>query len=192
MKKLVFASNNKSKIKEVASIFEGTFEIVPMSEVGYLEDIEETGSTFFENSLIKAKAVHDFCHLPVIADDSGLMVDYLNGEPGVFSARYAGDHDSKKNNAYLLEKLKGVDKRDAKFVCVITFIDESGKVIQTVGETFGTILEAEDGNGGFGYDPLFYSNDLQKSFGRATASEKDLVSHRYRALMKLCAALKNN
>ncbi len=190
MKKLVFASNNKSKIKEVASIFEGRFEIVPMASVGYTCEIEETGSTFYENSLIKAKAVFDFCHLPVIADDSGLMVDYLNGEPGVYSARYAGDHDSKKNNAYLLEKLKGVENRSAKFVCVITFIDENGKILQTFGETKGSILEEEVGNGGFGYDPLFFSDDLQKCFGEVSAKEKDSVSHRYRALMKLNEALK--
>ncbi len=185
MKKIVFASRNEGKIKEVKSILKG-YEILSLKDVGFNDEIEETGATFAENSYIKAKAVFDFCRLPSLADDSGLCVKALNGAPGVYSARYAGEPSSdERNKKLLLENMKDVTERDAAFFTAITFIDENGKVFQTSGKTEGYVLYEETGSNGFGYDSLFFSNDLKKSFGLATEEEKDAVSHRARALKKL-------
>ena len=185
MKKIVFASRNEGKIKEVKSILKG-YEILSLKDVGFNDEIEETGATFAENSYIKAKAVFDFCRLPSLADDSGLCVKALNGAPGVYSARYAGEPSSdERNRKLLLENMKDVTERDAAFFTAITFIDENGKVTKTSGTTEGHVLYEETGSNGFGYDSLFFSNDLKKSFGLATEEEKDAVSHRARALKKL-------
>ena len=190
MKKIIFASHNKGKIKEVKELLPG-YEILSLAEVGFNEDIEETGATFAENSLIKAKTIFDSCHAAALADDSGLCVEALDGAPGVYSARYAGeDGNDAKNRKLLLENMQGVANRKAKFVTVATFIDEIGVVTQAVGETHGTILFEETGTNGFGYDSLFLSDDLGKSFGMATAEEKDAVSHRARALKNLFEKLK--
>lgn len=185
VKKIVFASHNKGKIKEVRSLLLGV-EVLSLGDVGFFADIDETGTTFEENSYLKAKAVFDFCHMATLADDSGLCVDALNGAPGVYSARYAGkDGDDKRNRELLLKNLSGVTDRRAKFVTAATFIDESGSVTTAEGSTFGSILFEETGSNGFGYDSLFFSFDLQKSFGVATDEEKDAVSHRARALKNL-------
>ena len=179
--KVVFASRNKGKIKEVKAILEGV-DVLSLDDIGFEGDVEETGSTFEENSLIKAQAVFDFCHLPVIADDSGLIVEALGGAPGVMSARYAGGHGNDADNRKLLLKnLQGVEDRKAKFVTVATFIDEFGKVTQALGQTEGVILEKETGANGFGYDSLFLSDDLGISFGVADDEQKKSVSHRARA-----------
>ena len=185
MKKIVFASRNEGKIKEVKSILKG-YEILSLKDVGFNDEIEEMGASFAENSYIKAKAVFDFCRLPSLADDSGLCVKALNGAPGVYSARYAGEPSSdERNRKLLLENMKDVTERDAAFFTAITFIDENGKVTKTSGTTEGHVLYEETGSNGFGYDSLFFSNDLKKSFGLATEEEKDAVSHRARALKKL-------
>ena len=185
MDKIVFASHNKGKIKEVKAILP-EYEILSLADIGFYSDIEETGTTFEENSYIKAKAVYDFCHLPSLADDSGLCVEALDGAPGVYSARYAGeDGNDAKNRKLLLKNMQGVTNRRAKFVTAATFIDESGKVTQALGETHGNILFEETGTNGFGYDSLFLSDDLGKSFGLATEQEKDGVSHRARAMRNL-------
>jgi len=185
MNKIVFASHNKGKIKEVKALLP-EYDIVSLSDIGFDSDIEETGSTFEENSYLKAKAVYDFCHLCALADDSGLCVDALDGAPGVFSARYAGEpSDDAANRIRLLEALSGVTDRTAKFVTVATLIDQDGKVTSARGETYGRILYEEVGKNGFGYDSLFFSDDLSKSFGEASAEEKDGVSHRARALKNL-------
>ena len=190
MQKLIVASSNKGKLSEIAEILKGKYEVLPMSEIGFTADIEETGSTFEENSYIKAKAVYDFCRLAALADDSGLMVDCLNGAPGVYSARYAGErHSTPANNALLLKNMQGETNRKAKFVSVVTLIKEDGTVVTARGETFGTILEEPRGTNGFGYDPLFYSDDLGVSFGEASQEEKDKVSHRARALAALAEKL---
>ena len=190
MQKLIVASSNKGKLSEIAEILKGKYEVLPMSEIGFFTDIEETGNTFEENSYIKAKAVFDFCHLPALADDSGLMVDCLGGAPGVYSARYAGEqHSTPKNNALLLKKMDGKLDRKAKFVSVVTLIKEDGSVITARGETFGSILPEPRGTNGFGYDPLFFSDDLGVSFGEASQEEKDKVSHRARALAALAEKL---
>jgi|GEM_PF-239248 len=195
MQKLVLASANQHKIKEFTAIFKG-YEIVPMSEYGYTEDIEENGKTFLENAIIKAKAVSKFLkdkgiELPVIADDSGLCVDALNGEPGIMSARYAGGHDNKEaNRALLLKKLKDAKDRSAHFSCTIVMYMPNEDCIFTEGITEGKIIDEERGNKDFGYDCLFYSNDLEKTFGEATDSEKNKVSHRGRAIKQIVAEYK--
>lgn len=190
MQKLIVASSNKGKLSEIAEILKGKYEVLPMSEIGFFTDIEETGNTFEENSYIKAKAVFDFCHLPALADDSGLMVDCLGGAPGVYSARYAGEqHSTPLNNALLLKNMDGKLDRKAKFVSVVTLIKEDGSVITARGETFGSILIKPRGTNGFGYDPLFFSDDLGVSFGEASQEEKDKVSHRARALAALAEKL---
>lgn len=191
MQKLVIASQNKGKLREISDILHGKYEVIDMASAGFVGDVEETGTTFEENSFIKAKAVYDFCRLPSLADDSGLIVEALNGAPGVYSARYAGEeHDDEKNIDLLLKNLEGVENRKAKFVTVATLIDEKGKIVIARGETFGEILTERKGSNGFGYDPVFYSYDLKKSFGEATNEEKDEVSHRKRALTSLLEKLK--
>lgn len=190
MQKLVIATKNQGKLKEFKEILGDYFEVVAAADVGYNDDVEETGTTFEENSYIKAKAIYDFCHLPSLADDSGLMVDALNGEPGINSARYAGGHgDDKANYTLLLNKLEGVTDRRAKFVTALTLILDND-VIVTHGQTLGEILHAPVGEFGFGYDPVFFSYDLQKSFGVATPEEKNGVSHRKRAIDALLLKLK--
>ena len=190
MQKLVIATKNQGKLKEFKEILGDYFDVVAAADVGYNDDVEETGTTFEENSYIKAKAIYDFCHLPSLADDSGLMVDALNGEPGINSARYAGGHgDDKANYTLLLNKLEGVTDRRAKFVTALTLILDND-VIVTHGQTLGEILHAPVGEFGFGYDPVFFSYDLQKSFGVATAEEKNSVSHRKRAIDALLLKLK--
>ena len=190
MQKLVIATKNQGKLKEFKEILGDYFEVVAAADVGYNDDVEETGTTFEENSYIKAKAIYDFCHLPSLADDSGLMVDALNGEPGINSARYAGGHgDDKANYTLLLNKLEGVTDRHAKFVTALTLILDND-VIVTHGQTLGEILHAPVGEFGFGYDPVFFSYDLQKSFGAITPEEKNGVSHRKRAIDALLLKLK--
>ena len=190
MQKLVIATSNKGKLKEIKEMLGGMYEIVSMKDVGFNAEIEETGETFEENSLLKAKAVYDFCHLPSLADDSGLMVDALNGAPGVYSARFAGeDHSDKANRQKLLKELSDVSLRTAKFVSVITLIDENEDENDGIGETKGEITREERGENGFGYDSLFFSYDLQKTFGQATDEEKNEVSHRSRALADLTKKL---
>lgn len=190
--KLVIATQNKGKLKEYESLLKGIYEVVSAFDVGFSEDVEETGNTFQENSYLKAKAVYDFCGLPSLADDSGLIVDALNGEPGVKSARYAGVHgDDKKNYELLLKNMQGVKNRSARFETVITLITLE-KTYQAVGSAYGEITYEPSGSHGFGYDPIFYSFDLKKSFGNASDEEKNAVSHRSRALKDLLLQLKNS
>ncbi len=190
MKKFVFASSNSGKIKEVKKLLDN-FEILSLSDIDFTEKIEETGSTFEENSFIKAKTVFDFCHIPTIADDSGLVVEALNGAPGVYSARYAGKNTNDKlNRSLLLKNMQGIENRNAKFVTYVTLVMSENEKIVCSGETLGRILDREIGENGFGYDSIFYSYDLNKSFGEATFEEKNLVSHRYRALQQLKEKLK--
>ena len=155
--------------------------------------MEETGETFEENALIKARAVCKALNLPALADDSGLCVEALGGAPGVYSARFCGRHgDDKANNALLLEKLRGVpeQRRGAYFESCVAVCFPDGREITASGRTYGSILEEEAGEGGFGYDPLFESAELGKSFGLASAEEKNAVSHRGKALRALAEKLK--
>jgi len=185
--KIIAATGNKGKIREFQEILGGMdYEVVSMKDIGIDIEIEETGSTFEENALIKARAVAMLCDYPVISDDSGLCVDALDGAPGIYSARFAGeDADDSDRNKHLLNMLSGIDNRNAHYVAAIAYITPDGKEITTVGRTDGEILYAEEGTGGFGYDPLFFCTEIGKCFGIATPDEKNQVSHRGRALRKL-------
>lgn len=186
MKELVVASGNKGKLEEIKSILGDSYKIVSMKEAGFSGDVDETGSTFYENALIKAQTVSKILKKDVLADDSGLLVDALDGAPGVYSARYAGEHGNDKlNRDLLLKNLDGVSNRKAKFASSVVLYKENGEVISGYGETHGEILYEEVGENGFGYDCIFLSSDLNKSFGVATHEEKNKVSHRYRALCDL-------
>ena len=192
MNKIVAASGNKAKLREIAQILKG-YEIVSMQDAGFEGDIDETGKTFEENALIKARAVHEKLHCAALADDSGLCVEYLGGAPGVYSARFCGRHgDDGANNRLLLEKLEGVpaEKRTAYFESCVALVTETGEEITASGRTYGRILTAAEGDGGFGYDPLFFSDELQKSFGLASPQEKNAVSHRAKALGALCGKMR--
>ncbi len=192
-KTIVLASNNQHKLKEFKEILT-EYQILSLNEIEYTEEIEENGKTFEENALIKAKTIHDYLKVQglnylVIAEDSGLCVDSLNGEPGIYSARYAGIRgDDQANRDKLLEKLNG-KKRDAYFICTILVYYPNGGHKTFVGKTFGKITEQELGSKDFGYDCIFYSNDLNKTFGEATEKEKNGVSHRGRAIQEMIREL---
>ncbi len=189
-KTLVLASGNAGKIREFAEMFP-EFTVKGYKEFGQDYEIEETGSTFYENALIKAKTVAEALGLPALADDSGLCVKALSGAPGIFSARYAGDGNDEHNIEKLLKNLEGEKDRSAKFVCALVLYYPNGKIVSAEGKTEGEILFNKDGENGFGYDPIFYSKDLKKSFGKATEKEKNSVSHRARAIAKLKEKLYN-
>lgn len=190
--KIVVATNNLGKLDEYRLLLNNKFQLLSLKDIGFDSDIEETGSTFEENSYIKAKTVFDFCKLPVLADDSGLMVDALNGAPGVFSARYAGIHgDDVKNYTLLLKNLEGVDNRKARFKTAITIFTEND-IYTAIGETEGEILYSPEGTNGFGYDPVFFSYELRKSFGLSSEEEKNAVSHRAKAVANLYKILPKN
>ena len=185
--RLVVASGNKNKLREIAEIFTD-FEVCSQKQMGFDEDVEETGTTFAENALIKARAACKALGETVLADDSGLCVDALDGAPGVYSARYCGRHGAdEENRKVLLKNMQGIENRKAHFTSAIAIVYPDGRELVAEGHTYGEILHEETGDGGFGYDCLFFSDDLQKSFGVATAEEKNKVSHRFRGLQ---AALK--
>ena len=188
--KIAIATNNANKLREIRAILGGFFEeAYLLSDLGIDIDIAETGETLTENALIKARTIRDMTGLAALADDSGLMVDALNGAPGVYSARYAGEeHDDKKNNALLLRNLAG-KSRDAHFCSVIAVCFPDGRELTAEGRVDGTVLEEERGKGGFGYDPLFFSPELGKTFAEATPEEKNSVSHRSRALHNMLLKL---
>ncbi len=184
-KTLVVATGNAHKLKEIAEIFP-QYEVISQKQAGFAGEAEETGKTFAENAVIKAETACRALGLPVLADDSGICVPALGGAPGVYSARYAGEHgNDKKNRALLLKNLEGVLDRAAYFECAAALAVPGGETLVATGRTHGSILTEEHGEGGFGYDPVFFSDDLQKSFGEATAAEKNAVSHRFRALTAL-------
>ena len=188
-KRLVVASGNAHKLREIAQIFE-EYEVVSQKQMGFIEEVEETGSTFIENALIKARAAAKALNESVLADDSGLCVDALGGAPGIYSARYCGRHGSdEENRATLLKNMQGIENRAAHFTSAIAVVSPSGEEWVAEGKTYGRILLEEQGDGGFGYDSLFFSEDLQKSFGEATAEEKNAVSHRFRALQAMLKTL---
>lgn len=191
---LIVATGNKHKLQEIQAIFKDV-RVVSALEAGYLGDPEETGATFEENAIIKARAAAEALNLPALADDSGLCVAALGGAPGIYSARYAGGHgDDKKNREKLLAELGDEKNRAAYFrsAAALCFPQSmGGKTVTATGDTHGRILTREEGENGFGYDCLFYSDDLCKSFGVASAEEKNAVSHRFRALTALKEKLKS-
>lgn len=191
---LVVATGNKHKLQEIQAIFKDV-RVVSAREAGYTGDPEETGATFEENAIIKARAAAEALNFPALADDSGLCVAALGGAPGIYSARYAGGHgDDKKNREKLLAELGDEKNRAAYFrsAAALCFPQSmGGKTVTATGDTHGRILTREEGENGFGYDCLFYSDDLCKSFGVASAEEKNAVSHRFRALTALKEKLKS-
>lgn len=181
--KVLLASNNGHKIKEIKEILGDFFDVVSLREAGVESDPEETGATFEENARIKAVAGMKASGMPCIADDSGLEVFALDGLPGVMSARYAGGHgDDSANNEKLLRELENASDRSARYVCVICMAFPNGHEIVARGECRGTILKGARGEGGFGYDPLFFFPQFGKTFAEITAEEKNEVSHRKAAL----------
>ena len=191
MTKLVLASKNQKKLKEMNDILSHLgIEVCSEAEAGVDVEVEETGTTFEENSLLKAKAVMEASGLPAIADDSGLCVDALNGAPGVYSARYGGPElDDTGRYRLLLENMRGQMPRTAKFVSVITCCFPNGDVLSARGECAGTIAFAPMGEGGFGYDPVFFVPGLKKTFAQLSPEEKNGISHRGRALEAFQAKL---
>ena len=189
MKKIVLASNNEHKIKEFKEILDNV-EILTLNDIEYFKDIEETGSTFLENALIKASSVSKYLkenglNYDVIADDSGLCCESLNGAPGIYSARYAGEHgDSKLNRDKLINDLNRKDNK-AYFNATIVLYHIDGTYDYKEGRTYGKIIEEELGDTSFGYDCIFLSDDLGKTFGQASSEEKNKISHRARALEQI-------
>lgn len=182
--KVVLASKNAHKLQELQDILSAQgVEVILESAAGVDVEVEETGTTFEENSLLKARAVMEASGLPAIADDSGLMVDALNGAPGVYSARYGGPGlDDAGRYRLLLENMRGVLDRKCRFVSAITLCMPSGDIVTARGECPGTLAYAPQGENGFGYDPIFFVPEKKKTFAQLTAEEKNAVSHRGRAL----------
>ena len=190
MKKItvVLGSRNKGKVAELqrmlTALLGDVIELKSLDDVGITEDVEENGTTFEENAMIKAQAAARSGY-PGLADDSGLVMPALNMEPGIYSARYAGNHDDAANNALLLKKLEGVADRRAAFICSLVMVFPDGSApIRAVGAVEGEILLAERGKNGFGYDPLFWYDPMGKTLAEMTADEKNAISHRGSAVRK--------
>ena len=185
MQEIVFATNNQHKLSELRRIVGKRFRILSLSDIGCHEDIPETADTLRGNALQKARYVREHYGYDCFADDTGLMVDALGGEPGVYSARYAGSgHDSAANMRLLLENMRGVTDRSARFVTVIALI-LNGEELTFEGCVEGEILTAPEGDGGFGYDPVFRPEGFDISFALMTADAKNAISHRGRATARL-------
>ena len=189
--KYVLATHNPGKLKEMGAILARFgVEVVSPKDLGLTVDVEETGTTFAENAMLKAKAICAAAKLPAIADDSGLCVDALNGGPGVYSARYGGEGlDDKGRYMLLLNNMRGQTTRAAHFACAIACAFPNGDTLTAEGRCDGTIAFAPMGEGGFGYDPVFFVPEKAKTFGQLTAEEKSTISHRGRALESFIAKL---
>ena len=194
--KLLIASNNAGKLREFKEILSAYYsEILTPRDLALSLEVEENGRTFEENALIKARAFAKAAHMDAMADDSGLCVDALDGAPGVYSARYAGDHgDDDANNQLLLKNLIGVpdEKRTARFVCCIALVKEDGTEKTTQAASEGRILRAPIGEGGFGYDCLFYCEQYGRSYAQLTPEEKNAISHRGKALLQMRALMETH
>lgn len=184
--KLVIATNNQGKVREIKAILGGFYdEILSLKDVGVILEVVEDGDTFEVNAIKKAKQAYEITGCDTLADDSGLCVKALGGAPGVYSARYAGENASdKENNNKLLWEMRGVKDRRAKFVCVVAFVS-GGEVITARGEVEGKITHSPGGEGGFGYDPLFFSEEFGQTFAELPEGIKNGISHRSRALAEL-------
>ncbi len=201
MIKIVFASRNRGKIREMNKLFdrflgEGEVELLSLDDIGFEGDIVEDGKTFAENAMIKARAAADFSGMAALADDSGLCVEALDGAPGIYSARYAGEgHDDEANNALLLENLNGVADRAAYFICTLACVfpegtELEGEPIEVSGYCAGEILCAPRGKNGFGYDPLFWIDELGRTLAELSEDEKNMISHRAAAVYQLSLQLR--
>ena len=184
--KIIFATGNQGKMKEIKAIMQDTgIEVSSLAEVGIDVDIVEDGDTFEANAIIKAKAISEMTGEVVLSDDSGLEIDYLNKEPGIYSARYMGEDTSYHiKNAKLMERLQGVpdEQRTARFVCAVAAVFPDGRTITTRGTMEGVIGYEEAGGNGFGYDPIFYLPEYQKTSAQLAPEEKNAISHRGKAL----------
>ncbi len=184
---IIVATNNQGKVKEIKQLLY-PHNVMSQSEIGIDIDVEETGDTFVENAFLKARALKSYTTCPIIADDSGLMVDYLNGEPGVYSARYAGENTTPMQGIEkLLKNLEGVpfDGRSAHFVSVIALVMPDGSEYSFEGRCDGYITNILKGENGFGFDPVFYYPPFDKTFAELTDEQKNSISHRYAAMKKL-------
>ena len=197
--RILLATRSSGKLRELRELFaEHGREVIDLEQAGIPErpdeDSLEVHETFEENALAKARHFFDIARMPVVADDSGLVVPALNGAPGVLSKRWSGRTDlhgqalDDENNRLLIERLRGAADRRAHYVCVAAFVDDGHEIVRR-GEVHGRIVESSRGSGGFGYDPYFRADELGRTFGEAAASEKQLISHRARAFRELLAAL---
>lgn len=192
MSSYCIASNNKHKIEEMSAIMGSSFSFLSLEEIGCREELPETQDTLEGNALQKARFIFDRYKIPCFADDTGLEVDVLNGEPGVYSARYAGPtRDAEANMNLLLKNLEGKSNLNARFRTVIALIDDQGEHLFE-GTVEGTITHEKHGTGGFGYDPIFLPKGCSQTFGEMPLSEKNQISHRAKAVEKLCAYLLQN
>ena len=192
--KLIMASNNKNKLREMQRILEGMgVEVVSQREAGCDFEVEETGRTFAENAFLKAEAVVRATGLPAVADDSGLMVDALDGAPGIYSARFTGSHEDSDEARvrFLLQKLEGATDRGAKFVSSICCVFPNGDTLRAEGECPGEIVFAPCGQNGFGYDPVFRPRGFDRTMAELAPEEKDKISHRGAAMRKFREELRN-
>ena len=192
MKQVVIATKNKGKAQDFEALFQPLgFEVVTMFDVAPDMEIEETGTTFEENAVLKAETLAKELNMIVIADDSGLAVDALDGAPGVYSARYAGDHDDEANIVKVLENLAGVpeEKRTARFMCALAIAGPEMDTTTVFGTCEGVILQEKRGTNGFGYDPIFFIPELGRAMAELTPEEKGSISHRGNAIRKLAQAL---
>lgn len=188
MKELILASNNAHKVEEIKNILED-YKILTLKDINFFDEIIEDGDTFEENALIKARTVAKYSGKASIADDSGLSVELLDGRPGVYSARYSKEQTDKKNIEKVLQELNG-NKSKAKFVSVIALVEPDGTELTFRGECYGEIIFEKKGTNGFGYDPIFYVPELNKTFAELTQEQKNAVSHRKESLEKFSKYLK--
>ncbi|RZK82125.1 MAG: RdgB/HAM1 family non-canonical purine NTP pyrophosphatase [Pedobacter sp.] len=190
MKQLVFATNNDYKAKEVGVLLDGLYQVLTLKDIGCDTDIPETGNTFEENAALKSNYVAENYQLSCFGDDSGLEVEALNNEPGIFSARYSGVRDDKTNMELVLQKMAGQTNRNARFRTVIA-LHQAGQNHFFEGVIEGVLTETPVGDQGFGYDPIFKPNGYEKTFAQMSTAEKNTISHRALAMKKLIAFLKN-
>ena len=191
--KVVLAANNQGKLAELKVLLEDLgIEVLSLKDINFIEEIEETGNTLHQNSLIKASTIFNYCKMPVIADDSGLFVEFLDGQPGVESAYFAGKPSNpSKNNQKLLSELINAENRNAAFKCCLCFINQEGQEFYFEGEVQGKIASSQTGKEGFGYDPLFVPIGFDRSFADLGVEIKNKLSHRKMAFNKLKEFLLN-
>jgi XTP/dITP diphosphohydrolase len=191
--KLVVASNNLHKIKEIKAMLAAfNIEVLSLKDLNIDIDVEETGTSFMDNAFLKAQAIYDIIKIPVLSDDSGLEVNSLNNDPGIYSARYAGEqHNDEDNLNKLLLNLKNVNNRNARYVCAMVLMMDHDTKFEVEGYLYGKIIDKRKGQNGFGYDPIFYLDNLKKTVAELSDEEKNNISHRYNALIQIVDIIKD-